>query len=403
MILTPVQTAIAILVALAVVGVIIEYVTLGRRFAGFEHIGGAIRGVRKTLKGEISRDGPDLVVVGEYRELPVFVRFSNTLGEPGLTIHMGAQASFGMSVAPSSVEVADAGRNEIRTGDTAFDNRFSIRTDHPTQASLLLTRQILSQVQKLCCSSQTSLQVRPGEIELTEASIPQPQTWEHIVLHLQSLRMLAEAARAIPGSETITVMRYQRDRHIPGRVAIAIGVIAAVILVLGASEMQKQPAAVEAGPAIPAGIVPNDAVNIHNLDGWRVAKADDFPADAQAWLRGTGQEMNGMVTGDFSGAGRGDDVAYVLTNDKRQFRLVVIANHANRYDALFGALALVARIPKDAAASVQWNGPPPEAMTGDGLLVVTNSQDRASGIAMFLGPERIASGAPTDYQAVSLR
>jgi len=402
MTLTPVQTAIAILVALAFVGVIIQYVTLTRRFAGFQFIGGAIRGLRKTLKGEISRDGPDLVVVGEYRELPVFVRFSNTLGEAGLTIHMAAQAAFGVSVAPASVEVADAGHHEIRTGDTAFDNRFSIRTDQPTQVSLLLTRPMLSQVQKLCCSSQTALHMRPGEIELTEGAIPQPQTWEHIVLHLQSMRALAEAARAIPGSETIRVARYQRDRHIPGRVAIAIGVIAAVILVVGSSEVQKQPLTVEAGPAVPAGITPNDAVNIRNLEGWRVATAEDFPGDARSWIRGAGLEMNGTVTGDFSGNGADNDVAYVLTNDKHQFRLVVIANHATRYDAQFGSLALVARIPKDSAASVQWNGAPPETVNGDGLLVVTNSQDRASGIAMFLGPERIASGAPTDYQAVSL-
>jgi hypothetical protein len=403
MTLTPVQTAIAILVVLAIVGIIIQYVTLSRRFAGFEYIGGAIRGLRKTLKGEISRDGPDLVVVGEYRELPVFVRFSNTLGEAALTIHMSAQAAFGMSVAPASVEVADAGRNEIRTGDTAFDNRFSIRTDQPTQVSLLLTRQILGQVQKLCCSSQTALQVRSGEIELTEPAIPQPQTWEHIVLHLQSMRTLAESARAIPGSETITVGRYQRDRHIPGRVAIAIGVIAAVILVVGSSEIQKQPLVAEAGPAVPAGITPNDAVNIPNLDGWRVAKGEDFPADAQSWTRGAGLEISGTVMGDFSGSGRGDDVAYVLTNDKHQFRLVVIANHANRYDAQFGSLALVARIPKDSAAAVQWNGAPPEAVNGDGLLVVTNSQDRASGIAMFLGTQSVASAAPTDYQSVNLR
>ena len=400
---TPVQTAVVILVALGVIGVIIQYVTLSRRFAGFEYIGGAIRGLRKTLKGEISRDGPDLVVVGQYRDLPVFVRFSNAMGEAGLTIHMAAQAAFGVSVAPASVEVADAGHHEIRTGDTAFDNRFSIRTDQPTQVSLLLTRQMLGQVQKLCCSSQTALQIRPGEIELTESAIPQPQTWEHIVLHLQSMRTLAEAARAIPGSETITVGRYQRDRHIPGRVAIAIGVIAAVILVVGSSEIEKQPLVAEAGPAVPAGIEPNDAVNIRGLEGWRVATADDFPADAQSWLRGSGLEMSGMVKGDFSGSGRADDVAYVLTNEKRQFRLVVIASHANRYDAQFGALALVARIPKDSATSVQWNGAPPEMVNGDGLLVVTNSQDRASGIALFLGPERIASAAPADYQAVNLR
>jgi hypothetical protein len=246
------------------------------------------------------------------------------------------------------------------------------------------------------------LHIRTGEIELTEAAIPHPQTWEHVVLHLQSMRALAIAVEAIPGAESVQVFREKKDRHIPGRVAIAIGVIAAVILVVSTSQIDTQPK-VEAGPPVPAGITPNDAINIHNLAGWRLASAEDFQADAVGWLRGFGAEGSGIIKGDYSGMGLGDDVAYVLVNDKHQFRLVVIANHANRYDSQFGKLALVGRIPKDSAASVQWNGSPPGSVLGDGLLIVNNAQDRASGVAVFLGPDRIASAAPADYQAVGMR
>jgi hypothetical protein len=265
--------------------------------------------------------------------------------------------------------------------------------------SLLFTRYTISQVQKLCCSGQTRLNIRPGEIELTEAAIPQPQTWEHVVLHLQSMRILAEAVGAIPGAESIQIFRQARDRHIPGRIAIAIGVMAAVILVVGTTKMDIQPK-METGPAVPAGVAPNDAVGVRNLNGWRVATAEDFQPDALGWLRSFGAEGNGIIRGDFSGMA---DVAYVLVNDKHQFRVVLIANHTNRYDAQFASLAVVARIPKDSAATIRWNGQPPEAINGDGLLIVKNAQDRGSGVAVFVGPERIASGAPVDYQTVTLR
>src|SRR4051812_6294205 len=255
MTLTPIQTAIAILVALGIVGALVQFVTMRRKFAGYEYIAGAMRGLARTLKGDISRDGPDLLVTGEYQDLPVFVRFSNSAGESGLTVHMAAKAAFGVAIFPASTDVTDAGHHQIRTGDTSFDNRFSIRTDQPTQVSLLLTRQTLSQVQKLCCSTQTALNIRPGEIELTEAAIPHPQTWEHIVLHLQSMRALAASVEAIPGAESIQVFRLARDRHIPGRVAIAIGVIAAVVLVVGSSRIDTQPK-VEPIPVVPAGIIP---------------------------------------------------------------------------------------------------------------------------------------------------
>lgn len=398
---SPVQTAVSILVALAVVGAIVQFIATRRKFAGFEYIAGAIRGVRRTLKGEISRDGSDIVVVGEYRELPVFVRFSNTMGDAGLTIHMAAKASFALSVAPISAKVPNASQGEVRSGDAAFDNRFTIRTDQPTQVSLLLTRTTISQLQKLCCSSATIVNIRRGEMELTEAVIPQPQTWEHVTLHLQGMRALAEALRSIPGSEGIDIVRQKRDRHIPGRVAIAAGVVAAVILVLGTSNVDKR--RVEAGPFVPAGITPNDALSIRNLDGWRLASTNDFPPEAQAWLLGNGLQASGLIMGDFSGSGHGDDVAYVLTNEKHQFRVVVIANHTSRYDAEFPALAAVTRIPKSATGAVQWNGAAPQWANGDGLLIVMNVQDRASGLAIFLGPQRITSAAPADYQAVRLR
>jgi len=178
--------------------------------------------------------------------------------------------------------------------------------------------------------------------------------------------------------------------------------IAAVIFVLGSSEIEKK-AGIEAGPPVPAGIAPNDALVMRNLEGWRVATTEDFPPEATTFLNGYGEEARGVIEGDFSGSGRGDDVAYILTNDRHQFRLLVIASHATRYDAEFPSLGFVARIPKDSAGSVQWNGAPPAAMNGDGLLIVTNAQDRASGMALFLGPERIASAAPADFQTLSLR
>ncbi|HWR15843.1 MAG TPA: hypothetical protein VN577_13530 [Terriglobales bacterium] len=400
--LSPVQTACLIVLAVALVGAIVAYIRFHSRYDGHWHVSGAAREIAGKLKAEVTRDGPDLIISGAYRQLPTFLRFSNSEHAPGVTVHMRARASFGLSATPISADVPDLGRNEIRSGDSIFDQRFTIRTDQPTQARLLLSRQNLGHLQKLCCSSNTFFNISRGEIELNEMVVPASNTADHLLQHIESIRSLADAIHAIPGSENVRIPEYHRDRHIPLRIALVLGVLTAIIVVVGAARSSKiLPSFAAQSQYVPDGMSPNEAVVINKLEGWRLATMEDLPPEGAGWLRSVGLEP-GKVTGDFSGLGTNNDVAYLLVNDKHHFRLLLIANHAVRYDVEYPNMGAIGRIPKGVVRSTQWNGDAPEAVT-DGLLVIPIPQDRSGAMAMFFGEKGITAGSPQDYQTVSVR
>jgi hypothetical protein len=380
---SPVQTALIIVVALAVIGAIIGYLSRRRRFEGYEEIAPVAQELARGLKAEISRDGPDLLVTGSFQGLPTFVRFSNSEHSPAVSIHMRCQASFGMSVSPASAEVPDVWRNPIRSGDSVFDQRFTIRTDQPTQARLLLNKQGLAAVQKLCCSNQTFLNISTGEIELNELTIPSPQTASHLWLHVQSMKSIAEVMQAIPGAEKVRIVQMKRERHLLGRTAIVVGAIAAVILVIFSTRATKQTTVIATEKSnVPEGITPNDALLVKNLRGWRLAKFDDLPPEGASLMRANGY-TSPRLTGDFAGVGSDSDVAYLLVKGRNEYRLIIISGRTVRYDLEYGQMAAIGRIPRDAAQMISWNGPAPESISGDGLLVIRKIEDQWRSCALL--------------------
>jgi hypothetical protein len=317
---------------------------------------------------------------------------------------MRCHASFALSVTPAHEAIPGSQRTIMPTDDAPFEEKFIVSTDNSTMATLLLTRRAYAQIKKLACSNQTALNISPGEIELTESVIPATQTWEHIMLHVQSMKTLSDGLEIIPGAEKIIVPPYERDWHIPGRIAIAVGVLAAIMVVIGTSHAPPESSLIPGGQTrVPEGMIPNDAITIRNLDGWRLATPADFQADAMGWLRSSGYDGTGKIPGDFSGLGAGNDVAYVLVNEAHHFRVVLISNHVNRFDSEFNTLAAVARIPRNSVQSITWSGSAPHPITSDGLLIVRDAANRASAIALFPVENRVITGMPADYQAVSLR
>lgn len=398
----PLQIVLVVVLVLGVLGIVISIVTSRLKFAHFEYLADSAKDIARSLKGEVSRAGTDLLIRGVFHGAPTFVRFSNGKGKPGLSIQMRAPVSFAFSATPARTAIPEPTRTVMQTGEAPFDDRVTISTDQPTLATLLLTRGNFNHVQKLCCSNQTFLHLLPGEINLTENVIPATQTWQHVMLHVESMKALADAMELIPGSEKIIVPPFERDFQIPGRIAIAVGVLAAIIVVIGSSSTATKPVA-PPQPFVPAGMAPNDALQVHNLENWRLVTADDFNPDTAGWIRSYGIEPSGVIRGDFSGLGHNTDVAYVLVDKARRFRLIIVANHVNRYDSEFDAPAAVTRFPKASANTITWNGPAPRPITADGVLIVRDADDRASGVALFLSRGRLLSGAPADYQAVPLQ
>ncbi len=405
--LSPIAVALIIVFLVALAGFIIAHFRDRGTFAGYEEISGEARQVAKTLKGELFRDGTDLVASGNLFKLPVIVRFSYAENTPGLNIRMSAPATFTLSVVPKGAQATE-GRVLVRTADDMFDARFTSRSDHPNQAKIFLGgKTVNAALHKLLCSQKTFFTMTSGSMELSELVIPEPYTAHHVIDHLESMRRLAAAAAEMPGAHTVAIHELKKERAIAGRIAIAVGVIAAVVVVVGAT--RSLTSAANAGPVDTSaetggpGILPVDAAFIPRASRYRAATAADLDPAGAAWLRQFGDIRAGRIPGDYSGQQLPRDVAYLLISQSGKWRIVLLAGGANKLDSEYPTPALIARIPQNRLGAIQWaGGKPLGAPDGDGLLMVLKPGDRTSGIVVYLSSGRLVSGDPKNYEQISL-
>lgn len=398
--LSPLQVVLLIVAALSVAGIIIVLIRNRNTFAGYEEYAAAAREVAGAMRGEVFRDHEDVVMFGNYRNLPAVVRLSNGENTPGLIVRMQAPVTFSLSVVPAGTPLTEGARAALPTRDSVFDARFTVRSDQPTQAKMFLTRQTQASLQRLCCSSKTYVSIDAGAIELSELVIPQPETGKHIQDHLKHMAILAENLREMPGADRVAVVPFRRERHVAGRIAIAIGAIVALASVFAATRVPMRPSLTS--PKLPAGITPADAAMIPDITHWRLATEDDFDPITANWLRGNGIRPQGRISGDFSGTGHGRDFAFLLVGPDNSRRIVLVVDGVAHYDAQFSSLGGIARLPKDSLGSIQWvrNNPPPK-VDGDGLLLIRNGADPASAVALFLDGGRIVFASPAKYDSIN--
>jgi hypothetical protein len=400
--LSPLAIVLGIIFGLAVLGAVIALVYNLRKFAGFRHLGRDAEKIADALGGELFRDGSDLVVSGNFNRLPTVVRFSNKENVPGLNLRMGVPANFTLWIAPRSADPGE-GRAILRTGDAAFDNRFITRSDDPGQARLFLALQTVPHaLHQLACSSGSFIAVSAASIEVSELEIPD-STSRHVLEHLQSVATLAAALKHMPAADTVKVEPLHKERRILGRAAIVVGAIAAVVVVIAATQRatRKETSVLAQSQTASPGVLPVDAIRIAGVDGWRAATADDFDPDAAAWLHDSGAAVSGRIAGDFSGNGANDDVAYVLVRSDGVRRIVLLASGLDRYDVRYPTIAIAARVSRSAAGGIEWVGRGPSEVDGDGLLIVRDASDRQSGLVFFLSHGRIVTAVPANYQAIS--
>ncbi len=401
--LAPIPLALVVTLALAVVGGLIAIIRHMTKYRSYEALATEAQAIAKALHGQVLRDGADLVMCGNQGRWPVVVRWSHAETMPGLAVRMEAPASFTLWVAGRSAPTHE-GRAVLRTPNPVFDARFFSRTDHPTQAAMMLSsKNVFASIQKLCCSANNTLAVTAGSVELTEHVIPQPATARHVLEHVAAMETIADFLKTMPGADRFKIKPLRRDHHIVGRLAIAAGVCAAVLTVIGASKQPNVPMQPESGPHVPTGVLPLEAARIANVDAYRVATMQDLDPAAVAWLRNSGEEPAGRITGDFSGTGEAHDAAYLLVDKDQKRRLVLLAGNTERYDVKLDYLGLIARVPKAIIGSVEWVGNQPTAPDGDGLLVVRRPDDPTSGLVLFLSGQHIMSAVPANYQKMNLR
>ncbi len=400
--LAPVALALIVVLAVAAVGGLLAVLRHLARFRSFHDLATDAQKIAKALGGNVFRDGDDLVISGNQGRWPVVVRWSHSETMPGLDIRMEAPASFTLWVTPKSA-AATEGRALLRTNGDMFDARFSTRTDHPTQATMLLGgRNVVPAIQKLCSSSQTALAITSGSIELSAQIIPRPNTSKQVLDQLAGMELLADFLKTIPGAERFNIRPIRKEHHIIGRLAIAAGVVAAVLTVVAASSKPPDQPLTAVPSAVPAGVLPLDAMQIANVSNYRLAATDDFDAGAAAWLRGNGVAPSGRLAADFLGSGEPHDTAYLFVDKEGNRRVVLLADGNSKYDIKLTYAGLIARVPKRIIGSINWVGISPQA-DGDGLLVIRRPDDVKSGLVLFVRGPRIISAVPANYQAINLQ
>lgn len=402
--LSPIQIAIVIIATVTLVGLIITTMRKSTMLAGYGDYRADIEKLARSLRTEMFRDGDDVVLTGNHKNKPIQIRFSYSETTPGLNIRMQAPVSFTFSVVPKGAPSTE-GRVLVRTGDDMFDARFSARTDHPTQAKMLVTSKAMRlQMEKLCCSSKTFLTLTTGSIELSELIIPHASTARHVLDHLDSMAILADAVDDIPGAEKIKIVPYRREKSTPVfRIAIAMGIITALIVVFVMRNPEADAPPTEGGVAAsPPGIMPVDVPLIIKADRWRAAEATDFAPEAANWIRSYGLQPVGRFELDTN---RTDltDIAYFLATDDGQRRVVLLQDRVNIYDSVFNDLVGVARIPLDSLGSIEWKKQPSEPPTGDALLLLRGTPGNLRGLVVYPVDGRIITAAPANYANVSLR
>lgn len=399
---SPLQIALFIVAGLAAIGVTVTYLRTRMTYHGYEDIFHDIRKIGASIKGEIFRDGSDVVISGTWDKNPVVVRFSNMENTPGLNIRMPAAASFQISVAGKDTAVSEGPRTPVKTADDMFDARFTTRTDQPMQARMLLTKPVTAVLQKLACSKNTYIQLGGGVIEHSELVIPEPAA-SHVMDHLKSMAALAAALRNMPGAEKVKILKIEHERHVFTRAIMAVGVIVSIAAVIAAIQVPPTNA-IAANESLSNGILPADAVLISDTGAWHAATAAEFDPAAAEQLRIFGIPASGRVAGDYSGAGAAQDAAYLLVNADGKRRVVILAGHQNRYDVQFPMVGMIARIPKDSVASIHWkNDRGPTNVPGDGLMIVRQPEKADSAVVMFVGPDAITSFTPLSWHDVQLR
>jgi hypothetical protein len=399
--LSPIAISVVIAGVLAIVGIVITATRRGVTFSGYESVTQDLDRIRRFIRGQVSRDGKDLVIRGEYRSLPATVRFSHEEHTPGLHVRMAAPATFSLYIAEK--KTAARGRVSFRVGDQYLDTRFVASSDTAAEARMFTSGKAACKVlRSLCCSTRTFLTIEPGAMELAEAAIPHPYTGAHVVSHIRAIGQLAEFMQQMPGADAVGLPQIKRSRSIAARAAMAVGLVAAVVTVVSATFQGGTVAPVAAAESAgPPGMDSNDAMHISGLRDWHLADESDFDLAGVRWMRDNHQEVAGRSIIDFKGDGGGDTV-YVLTRADHSFRIIMMSSGQVTYDATFASLMAVARMPKRDFPGVQWSIAASSDPDGDGLVLVAHREDPASAVILFSHDGKIVSGSPADYQTLNL-
>jgi hypothetical protein len=391
-----------IAVIVGIVGIIVYWVRRFATFLGYKAIQPDVLQIANILNTEPTRDQNDVVLAGYYGGHPTIVRFSHRVDTPGLDIQMRVPATINLFLVPKTASITGEGRVLMRTGSVALDRRFNARTDYPMEIKILTTgNNIRASLEQLCCSTQTGLTIKDSMIELSELTIP-PFTANHVFDHLQSMLPLAHGVREMPGTDLIKVEPLPpKVNSWPVRIALVGGLVCLVALLF--AQPYSHPAGARALPAAPTGIEPLDATRLQQLQGWHVAKSEDYSVPGLRFLQDHNLLASGHIMGDFGGRGGAADSAYFLVDANGQKRVSMMSKGMVAYDAIFAHADALARIPKSSMAKIQWMASAPQSPSdGDGLLIIQNANDPTASVVLLRHGTQTDSARPADFNRIDL-
>lgn len=398
--LSPALLAVLIACAVAAAGVALNSSRRDATFAGFEAITADCKRLRRKLNGVLRREGGDIAIQGEWRNLPLTIRFSHRDDAPGIHLRMAARATFALEITPAG-RITNSKRPAVRIPELRLEPRFVLRSDSAAEARLLAGSENVAEIiQTICHSSGVSVLIERGAAEVAESALPSHYVAKRVLRQIKAMADLARAFEAMPNSDLIRVPKVRKQRSLMARAAMVAGVVAAVGAVASASyESEWQPVPALQAHA-PLGIPVADAMHISGLWRWKLAAENDFDRTAVAWLRDHNQAATAKINLDLSGNGL-PGVAYVL-HQPNSFRIVMLDNSEPKYDVTYSEVAAVVRIRAQALSEIEWASAPVSQPDGDGLLLVMRADDPASGVVLYSHGGRVFSAAPADYQRIPL-
>jgi hypothetical protein len=402
--MSPLQIAVFVIALVTIIGVIVSSMRKSSALAGYDEIRQEVPRIASALKAEMFRDGNDLVLVGNFNRRPTQVRFSYDENTPGLNIRMQAPVSFTFSVVPKGARATE-GRVLVRTGNDMFDAKFNSRTDHPTQAKMLVGgRAALQHLEKLCCSQKTYVTLTRGSIEMSELIIPAPYTGRHVLDHVESMAIVAKAVSEIPGAESVKVVPYEREKSTPVfRIALVVGAVVAILgvfMIKPGGDTNLTAAAANDKIVSIEGVDAVDALKMQDSLGWHAMHADEYDPDLASSVRGIGMEANGRMTLDIDGDDQ-QDVAYLLRDSSQgQTRLVIFSDGNRVYSAGYANVVGALPVAKGSFDSIRWKVKPTKASTNQGIMLFRKKNDQLDPLILFVNGTNVVTGIPANWRDV---
>ncbi|HEY1939927.1 MAG TPA: hypothetical protein VGJ33_18510 [Candidatus Angelobacter sp.] len=401
----PLALILNIAILVGIIGIVVYWVRRFAVFLGYKAIEPDVLKIAELLKAQPLRQRSDILLEGHYGDNPTIVRFSHRVDTPGLDIQMRVPTHLRLFLVPKAIALPNEGRVSLRTGNSSLDRRFKASTDDPIEAKMLMGGPAAkTALEQLCCSSQTGLSMKDRVLELSELTIP-PFAANHVFDHLQSMLRLAAVIREIPGADLIKVEPLpQRGSSWPVRIALATGLLCLVALLFTQPYSHSSGADASASMLTPVpGVEPIDAARLQKLQGWHLAKAEDFSLSALRFLREHRLQPAGHIQADFSGRGAAVDSAYLLVDADGRKRVSMMAKGVVAYDSIFQKTDVVARVPKAAIAKIQWmSGAPQSPPDGDALLVIQNANDPTASVVLLRHGTQTFSARPADFNKIDL-